>query len=389
MYIYETFHINYHFRNVFITPVLELKEKEVCCSIRMALIPRLAFFVLLLLTYQCKAKGENCRETECRLLPVGDVASAFRSKASKEDVSLVYINLTVVKSSYDPWELQDRPLPHRWIWARTVVESMFCLPYDSLSAVFQNYEVKRIDVQLKDQPNGCLAKLKSRCQDLAVGIMLLQNVTSSISSHRSYENPPVVCVEIISLGANIGYRCCDLHKEARGPAKIRCKNKIYVGKWVNIVCFFLSFFLTLFAPALPLALPDYVFNLEDEVEKENHPAEQTNMETTGYQRITNPLTVGQQGNQRVSAAYRSNMEDVTATNDDDNTIPEETGQNTSNFVGNRRDKGKEREFIPVDDSSPIILSTLLRESVMRFPDVPLSFNVKLAHRHPKLTTRSI
>ena len=374
MYRYETFHINYHFGNAFITPVLELEEKEVCCSIRMALIPRFAFFVLLLLTYQCKAKGENCRETECRLLPVGDVASAFRSKVSKEDVWLVYINLTVAKSSYDPWELQDRFLPRRWIWARTASWSMLCSPYDSLSAGFETFEVERLEVQLKDQPNGCLAKLKPRCQDLAVGRMLLQNVTRSISS----DNTPVVCAEIISLGANIGYRCCDVHKEATGPAKIRCNKRIYVGKWVNIVCFFLSFFLTLFAPALPLALPDYVFNLEDEVEMENHPAEQTNMETTGYQRITNPLTVGQQGNQRVSAAYRSNMEDVTATNDDNNTIPEETGQNTSNFVGNRRDKGKEREFIPVDDSSPIILSTLLRESVKRFPDVPLSFNVKLA-----------
>ena len=325
MYIYETFHINYHFGNAFITPVLELEEKEVCCSIRMALIPRFAFFVLLLLTYQCKAKGENCRETECRLLPVGDVASAFRSKVSKEDVWLVYINLTVVKSSYDPWELQDRFLPHRWFWARGADDWMLCLPYDSLSAGLQPYEVKRIDVQLKDQPNGCLDKLKPRCQDLAVGRMLLQNVTSSISSHRRhenmpavYENTPVVCVEIISLGANIGYRCCDVHKEATGPAKIRCNKRIYIGKWVNIVGFFLSLFLTLFAPALPLALPDYVFNLEDEVEKETHPAEQTNMETTGYQRITNPPTVGQKGNLRGTGAYRSNMEDVNATNDDNN-----------------------------------------------------------------------
>ena len=368
MYIYETFHINYNFRNVFITPVLELEEKEVCCSLRMALIPRFAFFVLLLLTYQCKAKGENCRETVCRLLPVGDAASEFRFKAYWKDLSLVYINL-----SYDPWELQDRFLPRRWFWARKADDWMLCLPYDSLSA---DFETSSIEVQLKDQPNGCLAKLKPRCQDLKVGRMLLQNVTSGIPG--DIFDTAKVCAEIMSLGANIGYRCCDVQKEATGPAKIQCNKRIYIGKWVNIVGFFLSFFLTLFAPALPLALPDYVFNLEDEVEKENHPAEQTNMETTGYQRITNPPTVGQQGNLRGTGAYRSNMEDVNATNDDNNTTPEETGQNTSNFVGNRRDKGKEREFIPVDDSSPMILSTLLRESVKRFPDVPLSFNIKLA-----------
>ena len=368
--------------------MLELEEKEVCCSIRMALIPRFAFFVLLLLPYQCKPKGENCRETQCRLLPVGDVASDFRWEASKEGVRLVYINLTVIDSSkhyVHPLSIGDqfRPFrhfrPHRWIWADTIHEPMLSLPedYDILSAGLLNYQVRSIDVKLKDQPNRCLAKLAKlnpTCQNLAIGRMLLQNVTSSISGDILHKNTPVVCVAVES----VGYRCCDVHKEATGAATIRCDKATDIGMWVKRVCFFFSFVLTLFAPALPLALPDYVFNLEDEVEKENHLAEQTNRETTGYQRITNPPTVDQQGNQRGTAAYRSDMQDVTATNDDNNTIPEETGQNTSNFLGNRRDKRKEREFIPVDDSSPMIFSTLLRESVKRFPGVALSFNVKLA-----------
>ena len=368
MYIYETFHINYRFRNAFITPVLELEEKEVCCSIRMALIPRFAFFVLLLLLYQCKAMGENCRETQCRLLPVENVASDFRLKASKEGVRLVYINLDFGDFSYF--------IPHRWIWAQTAREPMLSLPqdYDLLSAGLLTYQVESINVKLKEQPQRCLEDLDSTCMYRAIGRMLLQNVKSTISSGILLNNTGVVCVAVVS----IGYRCCDVQKEATGAATIRCDKRIYPGEWVNIVCSFLSFFLTLFAPALPLALPDYVFNIEDEVENENHPAEQTNMEITGYQRITNPPTVGQQGNQRGTAAYRSNIEDVTATNDDSDTIQEETGQNTSNFLGNRRDKRREREFIPVDDSSPIILSTLLRESVKRFPDIPLSFNVKLA-----------
>ena len=383
MYIYETFHINYHFRNVFITPVLEPEEKEVCCSIRMTLIPRFAYFVLLLLPYQCKAKGENCRETQCRLLPVGDVASDFRWEASKEGVRLVYINLTVTDnggmhetSLRDEFRAFGYFLPRRWIWAHTASEPMFSLPedYALLSASLLTYQVKNIDVELKEQPNRCLAKLNSTCQYLAVGRMLLQNVTSSISSDILHKNTSVVC----SAVGSVGYRCCYVHKEATGAATIRCDKTIDIGMWVKIVCLFSSFFLTLFAPALPLALPDFVFNLEDEVEKENHPADDTNRETTGYQRITNPATVGQQGNQRGTGADRSNMEDATATNDDNNTIPEETGQNTSNFLENRRDKRKEREFIPVDDSSPMILSTLLRESVKRFPDVALSFNVKLA-----------
>ncbi|XP_067017586.1 uncharacterized protein [Acropora muricata] len=346
--------------------VLELEGKEVCCSIRMALIPRFAFFVLLLLPYQCKAKGKNCRETECRLLPENNqVASDFCSKASEKGVKLVYINLHF-------WAVRR----HRWIWAETEDEPMLSLPevYHLLSAkLFKTYKVKRIDVNLKDQPDGCLAKLDQTCWDLEIGRMLLQNVTSSISSDIFYKNTSVVCVAVMNtvmFDPNVWHNCCYVHNATTRPATIRCDKTIYAGGWVNIICFFLSFFLTLFAPALPLALPDYVFNIEDEDEKENHPAEQTNMETTGYQRITNPPTVGQQGNQRGTAA--------TATNDDNNTTQEETGQNTPNFLRNRRNKRKEREFIPVDDSSPIILSTLLRESVKRFPDIPLSFKVKLA-----------
>ena len=246
MYIYETFHINYHFRNAFITPVLELEEKKICCSIRMALRPRFAFFVLLLLPYQCKAKGENCRETQCRLLPVGDVASEFRWKASKEGVRLVYINLTVIENFMHIQKLDNpfRPvglfLPDRWIWAHTASEPMLSLPedYALLSASLVTYQVKSIHVKLEDHPNGCLAKLKPTCHNLAVGRMLLQNVTSSISSDILHKNTPVVCVAVVS----VGYRCCDVHKEATGAAKIRCDKTIQVGIWVKIVCFFYHFF---------------------------------------------------------------------------------------------------------------------------------------------------
>ena len=400
MYIYETFHLNYHFRNVFITPVLELEEKEVCCSMRMALIPRFAFFVLLLLPYQCKAKGENCRETQCGLLLVGDVASDFRLKASREGVRLVYINLTTVIDNSEIMHGQsirddlsqfpasppfDNRFPHRWIWAHTASEPMLSLPedYALLSASLVTYQVKSIDVKLEDLPNGCLDELNSTCHNLAVARMLLQHVTSSISSD-THKNTPVVCFAEMnspSFGASVWHRCCYVDKEATGPATIRCDKRIYVGEWfkiVNSIFIFLSFFLALFAPALPLALPDYVISLEDEVEKENHLSEHTNRETIGYQRITNPATVGQQDNQRGTGADRSNMEEVTATNDHFTVILEEAVQVTSNFLRNSQDKGKEKEFIPVDDSSPMILSTLLRECVKKFPDVPLSFNVKLA-----------
>jgi len=216
--------------------VLELEGKEVCCSVRMALIPRFAFFVLLLLPYQCKAMGENCRETECRLLPKkNDVASDFSSKASEKGVKLVYINF--LNFNYY--------IRHRWVWAHTADEPMLSLPedYHLLSAsLLKNYQVKRIDVGLIAQPDWCLAKLNLTCLYLAVGRVLLQNVTSSISSDK---NTSVVCVAVINtimLGANMWHNCCYVHNPTTRPATIRCDERIYAGQWVNVVCFFLSFF---------------------------------------------------------------------------------------------------------------------------------------------------
>ena len=230
--------------------------------------------------------------------------------------------------------------------------------------------------------------------------MLLENVTSSISDDILHKKAPVVCVEVISTTTTddsnehyISYHCCYVHMEPRtGRAGIRCDEEIDVGNWVAIVhkiFIFLSCFLALFAPALPLALPDYVFSLEDEVERENWLAEQTNIETTGYQCITNAATEGEQDNQWGTGADRSTTEDaaehiVTSTATDTTTTTvtgtannNNNNNNNNNCVANSRDQDEENEFIPVDDSSPMNLSTLLRQSVQKFPDVPLSFNIKL------------
>ena len=374
----------------------------------MALIARFAFIALLLLPYQCEARAENCSQTPCLLLPVGDdqVVSEFRLKSSEKGVRLVYINLVIGNASYDPLELPDVFLPHRWIWANTIHEPMLSLPedYDMLSAGLLNYQVRSIEVKFKDQPSGCLTKLNSTCQNRAVGRMLLENVTSSISGDILHKKTPVVCVAVINTTTtdafsqrDMDYLCCEVHKEAgNGRTGIRCKEEIDVGDWVATVrksFVFLSCFLALFAPALPLALPDYVFSLEDEVEKENRQAEQTNIEITRYLCVTDYSTESEQDNHRATGADRSKTEDAalctmtsTATDTANNknniynndTIQEETGQNTSICVANSRDQDEESEFIPVDDSSPMNVSTLLRESFQKFPDVPLSLNIKLA-----------
>ena len=368
----------------------------------MALILRFAVFAFLLLSYQCEAKAEDCIETQCLLLLDGDepVASEFHFKASQKGVRLVYINLVIGNASYDPLELPDVFLPHRWVWANTIHEPMLSLldDYDILSLGLLNYQVRSIDVKLKDQPSGCLAKLNSTCKNRAVGRMLLENVTSSISGDPLQKKTPVVCVAWIKRkDRTVRYQCCDVHKEVTEPSTLRCNQSVDEGDWSTIVLsifLFLSFVLIFFAPALPLALPDYVFSLKDEIEKENRLAVQTDRETTGDELI--PETEGDQHNQRESGADWSNADNVAlhslttskastsaaaaaSTNTtSNNTNREETGQNTSNCEANSRERGEESEFIPVDDSSPMNVSTFLRESVHKLPDIPMSFNIKLA-----------
>ncbi|XP_044165104.1 uncharacterized protein LOC114968706 isoform X2 [Acropora millepora] len=348
----------------------------------MALIPRFAFLSLLLLPYQCEAATENCRETQCLLLPDGNdqVASEFRLKASEKGVRLVHINLVIGSASYDPLELPDVFLPRRWIWANTIYEPMLSLPddYDILSAGLLNYQVRSIDVKLKDQPSGCLAKLNSTCQNLAVGRMLLENVTSSISGDILHKKTPVVCVALINRTfGDVRYHCCDMHNEGNGPATIRCERRVDKGdlilKRVAFMLYLLmSFFVTFYIPLLPLALPNVVFSLENEVDKEIRLSNQTILETTRYRAVAE----GEQDNQRETGADRSNSEHeaLLPTTISDTAIPaagasttvtvnanqEETDQNTSDCAGNSRKRGEETEFIPVDDSSPVNFSTLLQ-----------------------------
>ena len=206
----------------------------------MARKPSFAFFALLLLSYQCEAEVANCSGTLCLLLPDGDdpVASEFHFKASEKGVRLVYINLVIAGANYDPLELSDVFLPYRWVWANTIHETMLSLPddYDILSASLLNYQVRSMDVKLKDYPSGCLAQLNSTCQNLAVGRMLLENVTSSITGDILHEKMPVVCVALINKTVgNVKYHCCDMHQEATEPVTIRCDQSVDNSDWNAVV----------------------------------------------------------------------------------------------------------------------------------------------------------
>ena len=325
---------------------------------KMAIKSVFAFVVLSLFTY-CEAKPENCK-----LLPVGGgLVSEFHHKASQKGVRLVYLNLKIGNVSYDPLELQDVFLPHRWVWANTITEPMLSLldDYDILSLGLLNYQVRSMDVHLEDQPRGCLANLNPTYKNLAVGGMLLENVTIGSSDELSDETR-VVCVAFVNRSKDahqhINYHCCGMHKGPNGPS-ILC-DLTFDGRWftgfdgiINILWILMSLFL----PALPLALPDCVFSLRRECDKDNR--------SESSEQPTNVVVPSSEQNNNGTADQQSNQ----AINSE---------QDSSGYIRNGNEQSvEESEMIPVDDASPVTFSTLLLDCAQKMPDVGLSFNIKL------------
>ena len=117
------------------------------------------------------------RDVDCRLLPTDkDISTEFRHQASKKRVKMVYLNLKIGNGSYHPLELLDEFLPERWVWAKSIKEHMLSLPenYDVLSLGLLKYRVTSLDVHLADKPTGCVARLNSSSQNMAIGKMLLE-----------------------------------------------------------------------------------------------------------------------------------------------------------------------------------------------------------------------
>ena len=263
----------------------------------------LAFSVLFLFIY-CAAKPENGSEDGCKLLPVGEgLASEFRRKANDKGVRLVYLNLKIGNDSYDPLEFQDVFLPHRWVWANTITEPMLSLldDYDILSLGLLNYQVRSMDVHLEDQPRGCLVNLNSTYKNLAVGRILLENVRNGRSDELSDETW-VVCVAVVERSADIhhqhiDYHCCGVHEGPNGPS-ILCDLTLD-GTWFkgfDGIIIILWILMSLYFPALPLALPDCVFSLRREYDNENRPRKLPKNNVAPLDEQDNTGTADQQNN---------------------------------------------------------------------------------------------
>ena len=294
------------------------------------------------------AAVQNCSLVNCKVFPVGEnIASEFRLKASEKSVRMIYLNLKIGNNSYNPLELQDEFLPDRWVWARSNKEPMLSLLYDYeiLSLGLFSYQVRSMTVPLRDEPSGCLAGLNSTCQNMAVGRALLDNVTME-------SNSGVVCVAMIEKivhehndAWSIKSHCCRLN-----ASSINCDVPVEGSNWYQAIQNFLiclAVVLMFYFPALPLLLPDYVFDLQYECDKEGN---------------TDELTYSLEEVDSISIHARNGYEEIP----DIHNVKEDRLK--SSVLGE----------IPVDDASPVTCSTALLGCVQRLPDVKMSFNLKLA-----------
>jgi len=176
------------------------------------------------------------------------------------------------------------------------------------------------------------------------------------SSGELSDETQVVCVAVINkshdVHQHINYHCCGMHKGPSGPS-ILC-DLTFDGRWltgfdgiINILWILMSLFL----PALPLALPESVFSLRRECDKENC-----------LQLWSNTVAP-------------SDEQDNTGTADQQNN--DGTADQQSNQAINSEQDASESKMIPVDDASPMTFSTLLLYCAQQMPDVGLSFNIKL------------
>ncbi|XP_073231609.1 uncharacterized protein [Porites lutea] len=309
--------------------ILKLKNQNMAASKAVA-------FQSLACVWFCvstAAAVQNCSLVNCKVLQVGEnIASEFRLKASEKGVRMIYLNLKIGNNSYNPLQLQDEFKPDRWVWARSNKEPMLSLPYDYdiLSLGLLNYQVRNMTLTVRDEPSGCLAGLNSTCQNMAFGRALLDNVTSEGG------NTEVVCVAVIEKivrkdfydTTSIKYHCCRLN-----ASSINCDVPVEGSHWYQAIYNFLIYLavvLTFYFPALPLLLPDYIFNLQYECDKEGNTDEPTIHARSVYEAIPEIHEI------------------------------------------------QVLDEIPVDDASPVTCSTALLGCVQGLPDVKMSFNLKLA-----------
>ena len=345
------------------------------------------FSVFLFFLSSCQAEAENYSEAPCKVLTVGKgTASEFRFKASEKGVRIVYLDLKFSNDSYRPLESENEFLPNRWVWASLISEPMLSLSYDYdiLSLGLLKYQTRSMDVLLEDQPSGCLANLNSSCQNKVVGRALL-NMTQLNSGELPDRN--VVCVAVIEdyvkdflwsfFDGNVKFRCCNISKqETEESAYIQCELEVQVSGWFkafNGTLNLLTVLMMLYCPAFLLFLPDSIFNLQEECQKEERRENEQQSEVS-YHRQSN------QQRSRYGSTNEASA-NITAENDDLVslvTLPIQTqSQQANSQIGEDTSNKNVQSLLYLDEPNPITLSYFLRTYTKQRTEL-FSFHSKFA-----------
>ena len=375
-----------------------------------------AVFLIAVCLSATSAVHKPCGVGQCKLVLVGqNPAVAFQQLASEDGVRLVYLNLEIGNNSVHPLESDERFLPKRWIWAKTIREPMLLMTddaHDIHSLGLLRRQKRYMTVQLAEQPAGCLANLNVSCQDNIVGKTLLSNVTNLSHGNRL---PPTDCV--CSFHTKKMYRegweilCCSVKEiTERNSTVYRCgiapENDWFV-KPFHIISFFLRNILLYYGLAIPLLLPDWVFNLEREWSKEKEEKVENTMKSkdnTGedsynpkeldrrYERNVfvvhededeqeikdNPVSPNQQEIVSIVETEQTRKLEDDTSEDWQTDSSEELDRICEDKLSAVHEAQKEINFeIPIDDMSPITLCALLSDFVKTLPLIHMNFNLRL------------
>ena len=367
--------------------------------------------------------GSACNETQCTLLPVKrDVVRKFQTLAAEKGVRIIYLDLEIGNDSYHPLESNERYFARRWVWANTKSEPMLALTLvgsDVYSLGLLKNQMRHLTVHLQEQQSGCLLRLSTHCQDNVVGKTLLAYFTKADSGDSSFEIIPTDCVctmyiKTLSGKSKLRYACCSLQNvtEMNEPL-VRCEPGVPFP-WIQtmmIIQFLLKSILFLYCPVIPCLLPDIVFSLQHECEKEDNierqvrnnqvvPGQQnepeqsersdecTNDEAThnGRERChqregDSHSNYAQTVNNQSRGQHHGSAQTFDSTDTVEDSDSSENGRDINPYgellSAVRKEQEETMHEIPLDDASPITLGGLLSDYVKELPEFNLNFNLKM------------
>ena len=339
-----------------------------------------AFFLIAVCLSATCAVHKPCGVGQCKLVLVGqNPAVKFQQLASEEGVRLVYFNLEIGNNSVYPLESGERLLAKRWIWAKTMQEPMLHMTdneYDIYSLGLLTRQKRYMSVQLEEKPPQCLAELNTSCQDNVVAEAFLGNITNLSFRNRLPQTGSLCTYHKKHSAILLGWQflCCSLQKNTEGNHTIiRCGLALGNARFAKPfrgVYYLLVFILLLYAPAIPLLIPDSLFNLQHEYDKEVKKEKQVRdnqVSPNEHQGIE--ISVISQTSQQTLSQLDGICEDS-----DSSEADSEIQENSSTH---HEDQELSKSEISAEDDSPITVSALLGDYIKELPQIQISFNLKL------------